>query len=322
MPLSTFSFFSLCSAKCKIKRKSWQRRRKLGTTEKRAKKERDAKKQNETRMCKWDLVSFRHAQLVGTFVHPDRRALHVRLYRVHHLSLCCHDWLFSGVLDSTWSWTMAARSLKIWLTSPMSDSSWATLRSRSCKYSRFCSSSSISCFRIMGQDSIFKNLPLLWNITWVLFCPPSMSIRFWPPPSPGGTWRVAISQLLQYFSQLYLFQTVGAINADHQRRRKERMCLTRWKRGCVSPPDFYISWLRPSPSVLQNVEPSGSCPALWWSRPAVALFVVSTAWAPQSSSFSSVADNCSAVPPATAPPHQHNHNYKRHYLGSRACSGG
>ena len=153
-PVAAKHIFFLLALFCKM-----QNQKKImtgGNNWKESEKESDVKKQNETRMCKWDLVSFRHAQLVGTFVHPDRRALHVRLYRVHHLSLCCHDWLFSGVLDSTWSWTMAARSLKIWLTSPMSDSSWATLRSRSCKYSRFCSSSSISCFRIMGQDSRFN----------------------------------------------------------------------------------------------------------------------------------------------------------------------
>ena len=44
-------------------------------------------------MQKCHLVSFRHAKIVGSLVHPDRRTLHICLYRVHHLSLHHHNFL-------------------------------------------------------------------------------------------------------------------------------------------------------------------------------------------------------------------------------------
>ena len=80
-----------------------------------------------------------------------------------------HNQLFSGTLQITWSWTMAARSLKIWLTSPMSASSWATLRSLSCKYSRFCSSSSISCLgKACNWLYISDRQTILWRLGYAL----------------------------------------------------------------------------------------------------------------------------------------------------------
>ena len=86
-----------------------------------------------------------------------------------------HNQLFSGTLEITWSWTMAARSLKIWLTSPMSASSWATLRSLSCKFSRFCSSSSISCLgkHVIGctfqTDKPFCEDSVMHYVGWLLY---------------------------------------------------------------------------------------------------------------------------------------------------------
>ena len=115
-------------------------------------------------------------------------------------------WFFLfKLLIITWSWTMAAKSLNIWLTSPMSASSWATLLSLSCKYSRFCSSSNISWKQGKhvldssgGRDTtntremeVFYLIPLYDVNTCVLFCPSSISIRFAPPPpSPGGTCNI------------------------------------------------------------------------------------------------------------------------------------
>ena len=163
--------------------------------------------QNMTRLLsKSHLVSFRHAKLVWTLVHPDRGTLHVGFYRVHHLSLIKKTWFFFFLLlIITWSWTMAAKSLKIWLTSPMSASNWATLLSLSCKYSRFCSSSNISWKQGKhvldssgGRDTtntremeVFYLISLYDVNTCVLFCPSSISIRFAPPPpSPGGTCNI------------------------------------------------------------------------------------------------------------------------------------
>ena len=57
----------------------------------------------------------------------------------------------------------------------------------------------------------------MWNITWVLFCPPSMSIRFGPPPSPGGTWK-------GYFIKF----AMAHMHCKCWQSTKKIVCLTPW----------------------------------------------------------------------------------------------